>query len=134
VGEGHLAGPSVTIFSDWKAKARRLKADTRALCLALGDARVPWYAKALAVIVVAYAVCPIDLIPDFIPVLGLLDDLIIIPAGMYLVFRLVPAEVMDECRAREARTAPGLMGWTAAAVIVLLWAGVIAAVVLAVVR
>jgi len=125
----------MTWLRGWKEKARKLKAEARALCLALGDRRVPWYAKALALAVVAYALSPIDLIPDFIPVLGLLDDLIIIPAGMYLVFRLVPAEVMAECRTRaQQRSRPGLMGWTAAAVIVLVWAGVIAAVVLAFVK
>ena len=125
----------MTAPRDWKEKARRLRADARALCLALGDRRVPWYAKALAGAVVAYAVSPIDLIPDFIPVLGLLDDIIIIPAGMYLVFRLVPADVIAECRAREARSAPSsLMRWGAAAVIALVWAAVIAVIVLAVLR
>ncbi len=125
----------MTRVRSWKDKARRLRADARALCLALGDKRVPWYAKALAGAVVAYAVSPIDLIPDFIPVLGLLDDIIIIPAGMYLVFRLVPAEVMAECRARAQRRAkPGVMGWAAAVVVVLVWAAVIAGIVLAVVR
>jgi uncharacterized membrane protein YkvA (DUF1232 family) len=125
----------MAVFRDWKEKARRLKADARALCLALGDRRVPWYARALAGLVVAYAVSPIDLIPDFIPVLGLLDDFIIIPAGMYLVFRLVPAEVVAEYRAREQeRTGPGVMGWAAAAVIVLVWAAAVTCLVLAVRR
>ena len=122
-------------FRNWKEKARRLRADARALCLALGDRRVPWYARALAGLVVAYAVSPIDLIPDFIPVLGLLDDLVIIPAGMYLVFRLIPPEVVAEYRAREAgRTSPGVMGWAVAAVIVLVWAAVVTGIVLAVRR
>jgi uncharacterized membrane protein YkvA (DUF1232 family) len=117
----------------WKERARRLKADARALFFALGDRRVPWYARVLAGAVVAYAVSPVDLIPDFIPVLGLLDDIILIPAGMYLVFRMVPKEVVAEYRAREPRRGtPGIMGWTAAAVVVLVWAAVIAAVVLAV--
>ena len=122
-------------FRNWKEKARLLRADARALCLALGDRRVPWYARALAGLVVAYAVSPIDLIPDFIPVLGLLDDLVIIPAGMYLVFRLIPPEVVAEYRAREAgRTSPGVMGWAVAAVIVLVWAAVVTGIVLAVRR
>ena len=121
-------------LQDWKEKARRLRRDARALFYALGDRRVPWYARALAGAVVAYAVSPIDLIPDFIPVLGLLDDIIIIPAGMYLVFRLVPAEVVAEYREREAKQRPGLLGWTAAAVVVLVWAAVITAVVMAAVR
>jgi uncharacterized membrane protein YkvA (DUF1232 family) len=124
----------MALLGNWKEKARRLRRDARALCDALGDRRVPWYARALAGAVVAYAVSPIDLIPDFIPVLGLLDDLVVIPAGLYLVFRLVPAEVVAEYRAREATREPGLLGWTAAAIIVLIWAGVITAVVLALVR
>jgi len=117
----------------WKERARRLKADARALFFALGDRRVPWYARVLAGAVVAYAVSPVDLIPDFIPVLGLLDDIILIPAGMYLVFRMVPKEVVAEYRAREPRRGtPGIMGWAAAAVVLLVWAAVAAAVVLAV--
>jgi uncharacterized membrane protein YkvA (DUF1232 family) len=118
---------------DLKEKTRRLGADARALVFALGDRRVPWYARALAAVVAAYAVSPVDLIPDFIPVIGLLDDLIIIPAGMYLVFRLIPPEVIAEYRAREQRRRkPGFMGWVAAAVVVLVWAAVIAGIVLAV--
>jgi uncharacterized membrane protein YkvA (DUF1232 family) len=125
----------MTWVRDWKEKARRVKADALTLCLALGDQRVPWYAKALAAGVVAYALSPIDLIPDFIPVLGLLDDIIVIPAGMYLVFRLVPADIIAEYREKGARRAePRIMGWAAAAVVLLVWAAVIAAIVLAALR
>ncbi len=86
----------------WKQRAGRLKAETYALYLAYRDPRVPWYARVLAAAVVAYAFSPIDLIPDFIPVLGYLDDLILIPLAVMLVLRLVPAEVMAEGRARAA--------------------------------
>ena len=118
-------------LQDWKEKARRLRRDARALFYALGDRRVPWYARALAGAVVAYAVSPIDLIPDFIPVLGLLDDLLLIPAGLYLVFRLVPAEVMADCRARAQQSAATVtqLAWIAAALIVLLWIGIAALVI-----
>ena len=107
----------------WKQKARQLQQEVYALFLAMTDPRVPWYAKALAATVIAYAVSPIDLIPDFIPVLGYLDDLILIPAGIALVIKLVPGDVLADCRSRagEGRIPAGF-GWIAAAVIVLLWA------------
>jgi len=81
--------------NDW---ARRTKRDVHALYLASRDRRVPWYAKALAVAVAGYALSPIDLIPDFIPVLGYLDDIIIVPLGIMLVVRLIPPEIMAEHR------------------------------------
>jgi uncharacterized membrane protein YkvA (DUF1232 family) len=84
---------------------RSLKRDTVALYLAARDPRTPWYAKLLAAAVVAYALSPLDLIPDFIPVLGYLDDLIIVPLGFAAVLRLVPAVVLADCRTRaEMRT------------------------------
>ena len=97
-----------------------------ALSLALRDPRVPWYAKALAWIVVAYALSPVDLIPDFIPVLGYVDDLILIPAGIYLTLKLIPREVMEECR-RRARSEPvtGKSRLIAAAIIILIWSLVV---------
>jgi uncharacterized membrane protein YkvA (DUF1232 family) len=91
----------VVSFAGWRAWARALKRDTYALYLAVRDPRVPWYAKALAAAVVAYALSPIDLIPDFIPVLGYLDDLLLVPLGLALALRLIPAPVLAECR-REA--------------------------------
>ena len=83
--------------------ARTIKRDVTALYLAARDPRVPWYAKAMAGAVVAYALSPIDLIPDFIPVLGHLDDLVIVPVGILLTIRLIPAPLMDELRAEAAR-------------------------------
>jgi len=81
-----------------KEKANQLKIDTYALYLAYRDPRVPLYAKIFVAIVVAYALSPIDLIPDFIPILGYIDDLIIIPAGIYLSLKMIPREVLEECR------------------------------------
>ena len=84
----------------WKRRARGLKRDTYALYLAARDPRAPWYAKALALCVVGYALSPIDLIPDFIPVIGYLDDLILVPLGIALVLRLTPGNVLAEARER----------------------------------
>jgi uncharacterized membrane protein YkvA (DUF1232 family) len=88
----------------WKRWARALKRDTYALSLAARDPRVPWYTKALALCVVGYALSPIDLIPDFIPIVGYLDDLILVPLGLALVLRLTPGHVVAEARkhAQEA--------------------------------
>ncbi|MBB4289557.1 uncharacterized membrane protein YkvA (DUF1232 family) [Rhizobium leguminosarum] len=91
------------LISKAKTWAKSLKRDIVALWLAARDARVPWYAKAVAGAVAAYALSPVDLIPDFIPVLGYLDDLLIVPLGILLATRLVPAEVMNELRAEAAR-------------------------------
>ncbi len=85
-----------------KEIARRLKREIVALWLAARDRSTPWAAKIAAGCVAAYALSPIDLIPDFIPVLGLLDDLIIVPAGIWLALRLVPPELMDVFRARAS--------------------------------
>jgi len=87
------------MFSRIKKWARRLNRDVHAIYLASRDPRVPWLAKVLAIAVAAYALSPIDLIPDFIPVFGYLDDLIIVPLGIWLVVRLIPEEVMAEYRA-----------------------------------
>jgi len=86
----------------WQAKAKRLQSETYALYLAYRDPRTPWYAKALAALVLAYAFSPIDLIPDFIPLLGHLDDLVLVPAGLALALRIIPPEVLQEARAKSA--------------------------------
>src|SRR3977135_2403591 len=83
-----------------KIWARRLIRDVPAVYLALRDPRVPWHARVLAIAVAGYALSPIDLIPDFIPVIGYLDDLIIVPLGIWLVVSLIPDDVMAECRAK----------------------------------
>jgi uncharacterized membrane protein YkvA (DUF1232 family) len=100
--------------------ARSLKRDIVALWLAARDPRVPWYAKATAGAVAAYALSPIDLIPDFIPVLGYLDDLLIVPAGIWLAIRMIDPVLMAEFRAR-ASEASQPRSRIAVIVIVLLW-------------
>ena len=85
-----------------KAWARRLKREVVALYLCYRDPRVPWYARLFAGAVVAYAFSPIDLIPDFIPVLGLLDDLVLVPLGVWLALKMIPPDVMAESRARAS--------------------------------
>src|SRR5262245_33820874 len=85
--------------------ARRIEMDVVALWIAARDPRVPWYAKAVGAVIAAYALSPIDLIPDFIPVLGYLDDLIIVPLGIVLAVKLVPRDLMSEFRAQAARRA-----------------------------
>lgn len=101
--------------------ARSVKRDTLALYLAGRDPRVPWYAKLLAAAVAGYALSPLDLVPDFIPVIGLLDDIVIVPLGIVIVIRLIPPEIMAEHRAAAtAITArPGARMATAA--IVAIW-------------
>ena len=88
----------MALLAELKQRARHLKAETFALYLAARDPRTPWYAKLLVAGIVAYAVSPIDLIPDFVPVLGYLDDLILIPAGIALAIKLVPDSVLADCR------------------------------------
>ena len=100
-----------------KEWARALERDAHAVYLAAFDPRVPWYAKALALGVAAYAFSPIDLIPDFIPVVGLLDDLIIVPLGIAMVVGMIPDAVMAEHRATAARAARPVSRAGAAAVI-----------------
>jgi uncharacterized membrane protein YkvA (DUF1232 family) len=120
--DGTLA-PAMPILNDLRRRARALKAETLALSFAVRDPRVPWYARLLAVAVVAYALSPIDLIPDFVPVLGYLDDLILVPLGIMLVLRLVPPAVLEECRARaHAELAGGRPVSRAGAIaIVVIW-------------
>ena len=107
----------------WKRRARELKREIYAIYLAYKDPRVPWYAKLLAACVVAYAFSPIDLVPDFIPVLGYLDDLILVPLGIYFVLKLIPDDVMSECR-EKARALSGEKrptNYLAATVIIAAW-------------
>jgi uncharacterized membrane protein YkvA (DUF1232 family) len=110
-------------FEGWKATARKLKLEVYALYIASKDRRVPWYARVVAVTVVAYAFSPIDLIPDPIPVLGYLDDLILIPLGIALVIKLIPVEVLQDCREKAALTmkAGKPRNWVAGGIIILIW-------------
>ena len=112
----------------WKQRARELKQEVHALALACKDPRVPWYAKPVAVSIVAYALSPIDLIPDFIPVLGYLDDLILVPIGISLLLKIIPPEVIRDCR--DKASAARIQGqWIAAGVIIAIW--ILAALILA---
>jgi uncharacterized membrane protein YkvA (DUF1232 family) len=112
-------------LAGWRARllswARRLKIDAYALYLAARDPRVPWMAKAVSAAVAAYAFSPIDLVPDFVPVLGALDDLIIVPLGVALALRLIPPDVMTECRARAESFADRPVSRIAAVAIVFIW-------------
>jgi uncharacterized membrane protein YkvA (DUF1232 family) len=111
-----------------KDLARRLKVDVAALYHAYRDPRTPWYAKAWAALVVAYALSPIDLIPDFIPVLGMLDDLLLVPLGVAVAIRLIPREIMEESR-EKARAGMGKRGpgrWLIAALIAAAWTAALA--------
>lgn len=101
--------------------ARALKRDVHAIYLAGRDPRVPWYAKALAVAVAGYALSPIDLIPDFIPVLGYLDDIILVPLGIVLVLKLIPPQVMAEHRAAALAQQDRPVSRIAAFAIVCIW-------------
>lgn len=94
----------MAFLAELKQRARHLKAETFALYLAARDPRTPWYAKLLVAGIVAYAFSPIDLIPDFVPVLGYLDDLILIPMGIALAIKLIPHSVLAECRTRANET------------------------------
>jgi uncharacterized membrane protein YkvA (DUF1232 family) len=104
-----------------KTWARALKRDGHAVYLAARDPRTPWYAKALALAVAGYALSPIDLIPDFIPVVGYLDDVILVPAGIWLVIRLIPADVLAEHRALADAASSRPVNRTATAAILAIW-------------
>lgn len=103
--------------------ARRLRRDLMVLFLAARHRLTPWYAKALAAFVVGYALSPIDLIPDFVPVLGYLDDLVLVPLGIALVIKLLPPAVLESCRQEAELRPPSLLprSWLAAGVIAALW-------------
>jgi len=110
------------MFEKLKARARALKNEAFAVYLAAKDPRTPWYARALIYFVVAHTFSPIDLIPDFIPVLGYLDDIIITPGGLWLAVRMIPPEVLEEARGKVATS--GLersVGYVGAGIIVMVW-------------
>ncbi len=113
----------MTSLQKLKQQAKRLKTELYAIYLACRDPRVPWYARAFAACVVGYAFSPIDLIPDFIPVLGYLDDLILIPLGIALVIKMIPPKVMVECRVKAQSTTQHNRpkNWLAAGIILIVW-------------
>jgi uncharacterized membrane protein YkvA (DUF1232 family) len=109
-----------------REKGVRIKSDIYALFLAYKESSVPWYAKALIVLIIGYFLSPIDLIPYFIPVLGQLDDLIIVPVGIALAIKMIPKVTLEECR-RKAREEPvdSRTKWVVGAIIILVWVIVI---------
>ena len=113
----------VALIEKLKERAHHLKAETFALYLAARDPRTPWYAKLIVAGIVAYVLSPVDLIPDFVPVLGYLDDLVLVPLGIALAIQLIPHSVLAECRvrAKEAMQNGKPVSWVAAAVIVVIW-------------
>jgi len=102
----------------WAKIARR---DLHAVYLAARDPRVPWHAKAVALFVTAYAFSPIDLIPDFVPILGYLDDLVIVPIGLWLAIRLIPPDILEEHRAAAERAAKEPVSMVGAALMISVW-------------
>jgi uncharacterized membrane protein YkvA (DUF1232 family) len=110
------------MFDRIKIWARALKRDAYAVYLAARDPKTPWYVKVLAAAVAAYAFSPIDLIPDFIPILGYLDDLILVPLGIWLVVSLIPEQAMAEYRARASEVMQRPHGGKIAAIaIIVIW-------------
>jgi uncharacterized membrane protein YkvA (DUF1232 family) len=105
----------------WRQTARHLRREVYALYFAVRDPRVAWYAKALAACVVAYAFSPIDLIPDPIPVLGYVDDLVLIPLGVLAVRALIPPAILADCREKAGQLSAKPRNWAAAGVIAAIW-------------
>ena len=108
-------------MTTWRDRVRSLKRDVVALSLAVRDPRVSWYAKVVGVCVVAYALSPIDLIPDFIPVLGLLDDLVLVALGLLLVVYLIPPDILAEHRAAAAAMVERPVSRAGAAAVIAVW-------------
>ena len=113
----------MTLLETWRQRARQLKVETYAIYLAYRDPRVPWYARLFAACVVGYAFSPIDLIPDFIPILGYVDDLVLVPLGILLAIKMIPPEVLAECRekSQEIMAQGKPVNRAAAVVIVAIW-------------
>jgi uncharacterized membrane protein YkvA (DUF1232 family) len=108
---------------DHPSLMKRLRIEAHAVWLAARDPRTPWHVRLIALLVAAYALSPIDLIPDFIPVLGLLDDALIIPAGIWLVARLLPPGLMDEHRAAARAAAERPVSKAGMAIVLAIWLG-----------
>jgi uncharacterized membrane protein YkvA (DUF1232 family) len=110
------------IMASWKERVGRLRSDIYALYLAFKDRRTPWYVKTFIILIVAYVLSPIDLIPDFIPVVGYLDDVVLVAGGIYLAIKMVPREVLAECRQKAVSERLSTKArWIAAAVIIFIW-------------
>lgn len=105
----------------WKQRAKQLKTETYALYLAYKDPRTPWYAKVFLALVIGYVFSPIDPIPDFIPVVGLLDEMVVVPVGVIIARKMVPGAVLAECQVRATLQESKPVNWVAAVVIVGVW-------------
>jgi uncharacterized membrane protein YkvA (DUF1232 family) len=118
-----MTNQEMTVLQKWKQRARTIKREVYTLYLAYRDPRTPWYGKVFAALVVAYAFSPIDLIPDPIPILGYLDDLILIPIGVTIAVRMIPPQVMEESRikAEEVLRAGKPVSWVGAVIIGVIW-------------
>ena len=125
---------SATLLSRARLWARAIKRDVHAVWLSARDPRTPWYAKCLAFAVAGYALSPIDLIPDFIPVLGYLDDLVIVPLGLLLVVRMIPPDVMQEHRKTAEAAASRPVSRITAGVFIAIWIAFAASVVIFLMR
>ncbi len=110
-------------WESWKRRARRLKAETYTLYLAYRHPRTPWYAKVFAALIVGYVFSPIDPIPDFIPGVGLLDEMVVVPIGILIAAKMIPPDVFAECRekAREVEEGEKPVSRVAAGVVVAIW-------------
>ena len=110
-------------IKSWKTKAKALRTEIVALYLASKHPGTPWYAKALAALIIGYALSPIDLIPDFIPVVGYLDDFIIVPAGIALLIKIIPRGILEECRTKAQSDVLNRKpkNWVAGVIIVFIW-------------
>ena len=110
-------------ISNWRAKARELKREAYALYLCSRHPRTPLPAKLFALLIVGYAMSPIDLIPDFIPVIGYIDDLVLIPLGIALLIKMTPKDVLEECRMKARSLEAGKpLGWIGATSVICIWA------------
>lgn len=114
------------MIQDLKQRARELKREVTALSIAARDKETPWMAKAVTWLVAAYALSPIDLIPDFIPLLGYLDDLILIPLGIRLAIKMIPPHVMERARSRAEQLESRPKSLAGALMVVLVWAAILA--------
>jgi len=118
-----MAKETETAFQIIKGKAKLLKREAFVLYFAYKDQRVPWYAKLFAICVVAYAFSPIDLIPDFIPILGLLDDILLVPLGIWIALKLIPDDVICDCRekAQELLAKGKPKNWVMGVLFIVIW-------------
>ena len=122
----NLIGILKKIINDFKIKVKNLKKEIGALSLACRRRDVPWYAKFVVLLVVGYALSPIDLIPDFIPVLGYLDDLILVPIGIAFAIKLIPKDIMNECKEQSENIFKEgkPKNWVAGGIIIFIWIGI----------